>query len=76
MQMSEIMNPDETLDPKEDYTLDPSFQQHANTINERHDYWEKKDEADDIENAEAAAIAKEKEKQDRKVLCKAIQDAC
>ena len=62
--MTDTINPDETLDPKEDYTLDPAFQQQSDFIKERHGYWQNKEEADAIENAEAAAIAKEKEKED------------
>ena len=57
---------DENLEPTNEYTLDPSHQAHTDALQERADYWENKEEQDAIENAEAAAKAKEQEKLDNR----------
>ena len=57
---------DENLEPTNEYTLDPSHQAHTDALQERADYWENKEEQDSIENAEAAAKAKEQEKLDNR----------
>ena len=45
-----------------EYQLDPAFQAHEDSLRESREYWEEKDKQDDIENAEATAAAKQKEK--------------
>ena len=47
-----------------EYQLDPAFQAHEDSLRESREYWEERDKQDDIENAEATAAAKQKEKED------------
>ena len=62
--MENELNPN--LETTNDYTLDPSHQSHVDVLQERTDYWDKKEEQDSIENIEAAKQAKEQEKLDNR----------
>ena len=56
------LNPN--TEPTTDVELDPYFQSHQDTQNEKLNRWEDKEQEEDIENAEAKAQAEKEERED------------
>ena len=65
------LNPN--TEPTTDVELDPYFQSHQDTQNEKLNRWEDKEQEEDIENAEAKAQAEKEEREDeRNIVHKAV----
>ena len=65
------LNPN--TEPTTDVELDPYFQSHQDTQNEKLNRWEDKEQEEDIENAEAKAQAEKEEREDeRNIIHKAV----
>ena len=65
------LNPN--TEPTNDVELDPYFQSHQDTQNEKLNHWEDKEKEEDIENAEAKAQAEKEEREDeRNIVHKAV----
>ena len=65
------LNPN--TEPTTDVELDPHFQSHQDTQNEKLNRWEDTEQEEDIENAEAKAQAEKEEREDeRNIVHKAV----